>query len=162
MDGLLIISSAFGMFDREIVLLAGGYNTKTVGEDMELVIRMRRYMIEHKLEYAVQYLPDPLCWTEAPESYKILRKQRSRWTRGTIETLWLHRKLFLNPKYKILGLLSYPYWLIYEYLAPIIEFTGLLVSLVLIYFGIFSWTFFSCFYSWSMPLRYVLYDCHFC
>lgn len=145
MDGLLIISGAFGMFDREIVLLAGGYNTKTVGEDMELVVRMRRYMIEHKLQYAVQYLPDPLCWTEAPESYTILRKQRSRWTRGTIETLWLHRKLFLNPKYKILGLLSYPYWLIYEYLAPIIEFTGLLVSLVLIYFGILSWTFFFLF-----------------
>lgn len=145
MDGLLIISGAFGMFDREIVIKSGGYNTKTVGEDMELVVRMRRYMIDHKQEYAVQYIPDPLCWTEAPESYKILRKQRSRWTRGTFETLWIHRKMFFNPKYKILGMLSYPYWLVYEYCAPLIEFTGLLITIVLVFMGIISWFFFFLF-----------------
>lgn len=142
MDGLLLISGAFGMFDREIVLATGGYNTKTVGEDMELVVRMRRYMIENKLPYSVQYIPDPLCWTEAPESYKILRKQRSRWTRGTMETLWIHRKMFLNPKYKVLGMLSYPYWFLYEYLAPIIEFTGLLITVLFVYLGIINWEFF--------------------
>lgn len=142
MDGLLIISGAFGLFDREIVQKCGGYNIKTVGEDMELIVRMRRYMIDNKEEYSVKYIPDPLCWTEAPESYSILRKQRSRWIRGTMETLWIHRRLFLNPKYKILGLLSYPYWLLCEYLAPIIEFLGLLITLLFIYFGILSWTYF--------------------
>lgn len=142
MDGLLLISGAFGMFDKDIALKAGGYNTKTVGEDMELVVRMRRYMIDNKLKYAVQYIPDPLCWTEAPDSFKILRKQRSRWTRGTMETLWIHRSMLFNPKYKILGLLSFPYWLLFEYLAPLIEFSGLLITLLFVYFNILSWHFF--------------------
>ncbi|MFC4815803.1 MULTISPECIES: glycosyltransferase family 2 protein [unclassified Flavobacterium] len=142
LDGLLLISGAFGMFDREIVVKSGGYNTKTVGEDMELVIRMRRYMMDRKMEYAVQYIPDPLCWTEAPESYEILRKQRSRWTRGTMETLWIHRKMFLNPKYKTVGLLSYPYWFLYEYLAPIIECFGLLITILFICLGALKWHFF--------------------
>ena len=142
MDGLLLISGAFGMFDREIVIAAGGYNPKTVGEDMELVVRMRRYMIETKQEYRIQYIPDPLCWTEAPESFQILRKQRSRWTRGTIETLWIHRKMLFNPKYKILGMLSFPYWFLYEFLAPIIEATGLLITFLFACLGILKWSFF--------------------
>lgn len=143
MDGLLLISGAFGMFDREIVLACGGYNTKTVGEDMELVVRMRRYMIEHRQPYSVQYIPDPLCWTEAPETYSLLIKQRSRWTRGTFETLLLHRRIFLNPKYGILGMLSYPYWMLYEYWAPLIEFMGLIITLVFALIGILNWTFFG-------------------
>ncbi|MES2863184.1 MAG: glycosyltransferase [Bacteroidota bacterium] len=142
LDGLLLISGAFGMFDREIVIESGGYNTKTVGEDMELVIRMRRYMMDNKREYAVQYIPDPLCWTEAPESYDILRKQRSRWTRGTMETLWIHRGMFFNPKYKMIGMVSYPYWLVYEYLAPIVECIGLLITLLFVCLGIINWKFF--------------------
>ncbi|MDT0645119.1 glycosyltransferase [Zunongwangia sp. F260] len=145
LDGLLIISGAFGMFDREIAMKSGGYDTNTVGEDMELIVRMRRYMIDHKQPYAVQYIPDPLCWTEAPESYKILGKQRSRWMRGTIETLWTHRKMMFNPKYKTLGLLSYPYWLFFEYYAPLIEFTGLVITIILAALGIISWTFFFLF-----------------
>jgi len=142
MDGLLLISGAFGMFDREIALACGGYNTKTVGEDMELVVRMRRYMIENKQPHTVQFIPDPLCWTEAPEDYSILIKQRSRWTRGTYETLYLHRKICLNPKYGILGLLSYPYWAIYEFWAPLIEFTGLLITLLFVVLGVLNIKFF--------------------
>ncbi len=142
MDGLLLISGAFGMFDKDIAIKAGGYYHKTVGEDMELVVRMRRYMHDHNLPYTVTFIPDPLCWTEAPEDYKILGRQRSRWTRGTMETLWLHREMLLNPKYKILGLLSYPFWLVYEYLAPIIEATGLLFSIFLACMGLINWHFF--------------------
>ena len=143
LDGLLLISGACGMFDRDIVMKTGGYNTKTVGEDMELIVRMRRYMIDNRQEYVVQYIPDPLCWTEAPESYGILRKQRSRWTRGTMETLWIHRRMFFNPKYKVLGLLSYPYWLLYEYLAPIVEFAGLLITILFVCLGILNWQYFA-------------------
>ncbi len=145
LDGLLIISGAFGMFDKDIAIKAGGYDIKTVGEDMELVIRMRRYMIENNLKYSVSYIPNPLCWTEAPETFSILGKQRSRWTRGTMETLWIHRRMFLNPKYKILGLLSVPYWFIFEYLAPIIEFTGLLITFVFAILGILGWSYFLMF-----------------
>ncbi|MFD1605563.1 glycosyltransferase family 2 protein [Flavobacterium artemisiae] len=142
LDGLLLISGAFGAFDKEIALLAGGYDTKTVGEDMELVVRMRRYMLENKLPYTVCYIPDPLCWTEAPEDFKIFKKQRSRWMRGTIETLSFHKKMFLNPKYKLLGMLSVPYWTLFEFLAPGIEFIGLLVTLLFIVFGLLNWHFF--------------------
>lgn len=128
LDGLLLISGAFGMFDKEIAIKSGGYNHKTVGEDMELVVRMRRYMIEHDMKYSVSFIPDPLCWTEAPDNFKIFRKQRSRWTRGTMETLWIHRNMMLNPKYKFLGMISVPYWTVFEYMAPLIEFTGLLIT----------------------------------
>ncbi len=145
LDGLLIISGAFGMFDREIAINAGGYDTNTVGEDMELIVRMRRYMIDNGEDYTVQYIPDPLCWTEAPESYKILGKQRSRWMRGTMETLWKHKKMMFNPKYKLLGLLSYPYWMFFEYYAPIIETIGVLITILLIALGIISWKFFLLF-----------------
>ena len=142
LDGLLLISGAFGAFDKEIALLAGGYNTKTVGEDMELVVRMRRYMLENKIPYGVSYIPDPLCWTEAPEDFKIFKKQRSRWMRGTIETLSLHKKMFLNPKYKLLGMISVPYWTLFEFLAPGIEFIGLVITLVFIVMGLLNWHFF--------------------
>ncbi|WP_348822883.1 glycosyltransferase family 2 protein [Flavobacterium aestuarii] len=142
LDGLLLISGAFGAFDKEIALLAGGYDTKTVGEDMELVVRMRRYMLENKLPYTVRYIPDPLCWTEAPEDFKIFKKQRSRWMRGTIETLSFHRKMFLNPKYKLLGMISIPYWTLFEFLAPAIEFIGLMITVIFIILGMLNWHFF--------------------
>jgi len=142
LDGLLLISGAFGAFDKEIALLAGGYNTKTVGEDMELVVRMRRYMLENKIPYAVSYIPDPLCWTEAPEDFNIFKKQRSRWMRGTIETLSFHKKMFLNPKYKQLGMLSVPYWTLFEFLAPAIEFIGIVITLIFTLFGLLNWHFF--------------------
>lgn len=142
LDGLLLISGAFGAFDKEIALLAGGYSTKTVGEDMELVVRMRRYMLENKIPYTVCYIPDPLCWTEAPEDFKIFKKQRSRWMRGTIETLSIHKKMFLNPKYKLLGMLSVPYWTLFEFLAPAIEFIGLVITVIFLIFGLLNWHFF--------------------
>ena len=142
MNGLLIISGAFGAFDKEIVIKAGGYNPKTVGEDMELVVRMRRYMEEQKQPYLVAYIPDPLCWTEAPATYKILGRQRNRWTRGTIETLKIHRKMFFNPRYGVLGMVSYPYWFFFEFLAPIIEFGGLVAFLLMAILGLVDWPFF--------------------
>jgi len=135
LNALLLISGAFGAFDKEIVVACGGYNHATVGEDMELVVRMRRYMEERRLPYKVTYIPDPLCWTEAPASYKILGRQRNRWTRGTIETLSMHRKMCFNPRYGRLGLLSFPYWLFFELFAPIVEFLGLAASVVIYLFG---------------------------
>lgn len=142
LNGLLLISGAFGAFDKDIVIKAGGYNHKTVGEDMELVVRMRRYMEEQKQPYIVGFIPNPLCWTEAPATFKILGRQRNRWTRGTIETLRFHRVMFFNPKYGLLGMLSYPYWFFFEFLAPIIEFIGFIVFLFFSLFGLVDWTFF--------------------
>jgi len=141
-NALLLISGAFGAFDKEIVIACGGYNHATVGEDMELVVRMRRYMEEKKIPYKVTYIPDPLCWTEAPASYKILGRQRNRWTRGTIETLSMHRKMCFNPRYRILGMLSYPYWLLFELMAPLVEFTGLIGMLIAAALGYINWPMF--------------------
>ncbi len=132
LNGLLVISGAFGLFDKKTAIEVGGYDTKTVGEDMEIIVRMRRYMEEQKVKYRVAYIPDPLCWTEAPDSYKIFISQRNRWTRGTIETLKKHRKIGFNSKYNSLGTISYPYWLIFERIAPIIEVAGLFYFLFLI------------------------------
>lgn len=142
LNGLLLISGAFGAFDRDIVLKAGGYDHSTVGEDMELVVRMRRYMEEQKLPYKVAYIPDPLCWTEAPSTFKILGRQRNRWTRGTIETLKTHRKMFFNPRYGVLGMISYPYWFFFEFMAPVIEFVGFFALLTFAVLGMINWPFF--------------------
>lgn len=139
LNGLLLISGAFGAFDKQIAINAGGYNHNTVGEDMELVVRMRRYMEERNEPYRVTYIPDPLCWTEAPGNTKILGRQRNRWTRGTIETMKFHKKMFFNPKYGLLGMLSYPYWFFFEMLAPLIEFFGMIVFLLLTIFGLINW-----------------------
>lgn len=141
-DSLLIISGAFGFFDREIALAAGGYDTNTVGEDMEIVFRMRRYMHERELPYTVEYIPDPLCWTEVPEEVKIFINQRDRWSRGNLETLTKHKDMFFNPKYGRLGMLSYPYWFFYEWLAPLLEFFGFLSIILFYYLGILNFQFF--------------------
>lgn len=141
LNGLLIISGAIGLFDKNIVIKVGGYDVKTVGEDMELVIRMRRYMYEQNRRFKIVYIPDPLCWTEAPSDLKTLGRQRNRWTRGTIESLWMHKDLFFNPKYGVLGMLSYPYWFFFEWLAPIIEFLGISVVILLALLGHIDWEF---------------------
>ncbi|MFC6860108.1 glycosyltransferase family 2 protein [Zunongwangia atlantica] len=144
-DGLLLISGAFGMFDKQIAIEAGGYNHNTVGEDMELLVRMRRMMREKNIPYKVGFVPDPLCWTEVPQSWEILKRQRNRWTRGTAETLLLHKKMIFNPKYGVLGLLSTPFWLFFEWMAPLIEFSGTVFFIFLLWFGLISWKFFFTF-----------------
>ncbi len=142
LDGLLLISGALGLFDKDVVIGCGGYNNKTVGEDMELVVRMRKYMTRKKIKYQVTYIPDPLCWTEAPSSLKVLGAQRNRWTRGTIGTLFLHWNLFLNPRYGFMGMVSHPYWVFFEWLAPIIELMGILYFIILAILGLPNWSFF--------------------
>lgn len=164
LDGLLLISGALGMFDRETVINAGGYDTNTVGEDMELVVRIRRYMADHDRPYRVEYIPDPLCWTEVPSTINSLARQRSRWTRGTIETLWKHRRLLFNGKYGKLGLMGYPYWLFFEWLAPIMEFIGILIFIFLAVSGKLNLSFFLLllgfvyFFAVSLSIWSVLFE----
>lgn len=155
LNGLLIISGAFGAFDKDIVIKCGGYDHNTVGEDMELVVRMRRYMEEKKEPYRVTYIPDPLCWTEAPSTFEILRRQRNRWTRGTYETLKFHSVMFFNPKYRVLGLISYPYWFFFELCAPIIEFFGFVFLVFQASFGLIEWNFFIAFFAFIISFSYV-------
>lgn len=155
-NGLLLISGAFGLFKRDIAIKAGGYDTNTVGEDMELVTRMRIFMHDRKQKYRVVYIPDPLCWTEAPASYNILKNQRKRWARGTFETLKLHRKLLFNPKYGVMGLLSYPFLLFFEWLAPFVEVMGVLLFITLAVAGKVGWTYFLSMLSFAYAFSFFM------
>lgn len=155
LNGLMLISGAFGAFDKEIAIKCGGYNHKTVGEDMELVVRMRRYMEERGEDYVVTYIPDPLCWTEAPASFTILGRQRNRWIRGTFETLKFHSVMFFNPKYRLLGLLSYPYWFFFELCAPVIEFLGFVFFCIFAWTGFLDWGFFFSFLIFIVCFGYL-------
>ena len=138
---LLIISGAFGIFRRDAVVEAGGFRADTVGEDMEIVTRLHRIYRERGQKYRIVFQPDPVCWTEAPESTKILRNQRNRWQRGTLEALGYHRKMILNPRYGMVGLFAMPYYLIFEALGPILELSGFVVTILALALGLLDWRF---------------------
>lgn len=130
MGGNLIISGAFGLFRRDAILEAGGYVTDTVGEDIELVCRLRRRAVEAGRPGSVVFIPDPVAWTEVPETLTTLGRQRDRWHRGLADTLWRHRRMILNPRYGRMGLIAFPYFLFVELLAPIVEALGVIVTVV--------------------------------
>jgi cellulose synthase/poly-beta-1,6-N-acetylglucosamine synthase-like glycosyltransferase len=128
---LLVISGAFGLFDKRAAVLSGGYATDTVGEDMELVVRMHRRLREQGKEYRIAFVPDPICWTEVPESLRVLRRQRTRWQRGLIDTLVRHRAMIGRPRYGMVGMIALPGFLVFEMLSPLIELSGYLLLPVL-------------------------------
>jgi cellulose synthase/poly-beta-1,6-N-acetylglucosamine synthase-like glycosyltransferase len=125
LGSLLIISGAFGLFRRSLVEAVGGWWTDTVGEDVELVIRLHRYLRERGEDYRIAFVPDPVCWTEAPEDIRTLSRQRRRWQRGLAESLWRHRRVLGNPRYGVLGLVAFPYFVLFELVGPAIEALGL-------------------------------------
>jgi len=108
-NGLLIISGAFGVFRKDVVMAIDGYR-KTVGEDMDLVVRLHRYCCDQKMPYRVHFLPDPVCWTQAPADWPSLLLQRNRWHRGLVETLWHNRGMMGNPRYGLVGMAALPYF----------------------------------------------------
>lgn len=136
-NGLLLVSGGLGMFDKQTVIEAGGYWHKSLGEDMELIIRMRKLMHEKKEKFLIIYIPESLCWTEVPNNMTIFLRQRVRWARGLIQTLYLHKNIFFNPKYGKTGFLIFPYYIFYEFAVPILEIIGLIVLIVdVIFFDI--------------------------
>ena len=132
---VLIISGAFGLFRRESVIEAGGYDTSTVGEDAELVLRLHRLHRETGRPCRITFFPDPICWTEAPGTLKQLVRQRDRWQRGLIEMLSRHRKMLFNRRYGRIGMVAMPYFVVFELLGPIVECVGLLALIVSLVFG---------------------------
>jgi cellulose synthase/poly-beta-1,6-N-acetylglucosamine synthase-like glycosyltransferase len=137
-NSLLVISGAFGLFDKKAAVLAGGYATDSVGEDMELVVRMHRYRRERRQPYRIGFVPDPICWTEVPESWRVLRRQRTRWQRGLIDTLLRHRSMIGRPRYGTVGMVSLPGFLVFEMISPLVELTGYLLLPVLWASGLLS------------------------
>lgn len=144
-NAVLIVSGAFGLFDKQVVIRAGGYRLRTIGEDMELIVRLHRQHLKSRKPYRVAYVPEPLCWTESPESLRVLRCQRMRWQRGLAESLTLHWSLLMHFRSATVGWLAMPFFIAFELLAPLIEVTGYAQLLIGALFGWVSWTVFGVF-----------------
>jgi cellulose synthase/poly-beta-1,6-N-acetylglucosamine synthase-like glycosyltransferase len=144
MKCFLIVSGAFGLFEKRMIREVGGYLTAsnmrkdTVGEDMELVVRIARKASEENLKYRIQYVPMARCYTEVPEERKSLFAQRNRWQKGLIDTLSFHRKMIFNRKYGTNGTIAMPYFFIFEMLGPVLEIQIYLTLIVGLFFGIFD------------------------
>lgn len=128
-NGLVIVSGAFGLFRKDYVIAVGGYRGGYPGEDMNIIIKLHRYMLSHKLPYKVAFCPEAVCWTQAPDSYKIISNQRMRWGRGNLKNMIENRGMLFNPKYKVMGMITMPYNVLFETLNPYFRITGLLALL---------------------------------
>jgi cellulose synthase/poly-beta-1,6-N-acetylglucosamine synthase-like glycosyltransferase len=156
LDATLIISGAFGIFRRSTVVDAGGYATDTVGEDMELVVRLHRHCAEAGIPYRIDFVPDPVAWTECPESLEVLARQRDRWQRGLFQALTRHRRMLFNPKFGTAGMLAFPYFFFLEMLGPIIEFLGYVSFTATILSGRVDWILVAAFLAVAIVLGGVL------
>jgi cellulose synthase/poly-beta-1,6-N-acetylglucosamine synthase-like glycosyltransferase len=158
------VSGGLGLFDKEVAIGAGGYDPLSHAEDMDMTTRMIAYMINYQKPYKVEQVPDTCCWTEGPPSFRVLNRQRTRWARGLFQIFSVHKKYLFNRKFKKLGLISFPYIFIYEFLAPIIEMTGYLVTIYLIIVGGINWDtaylmlFFVYIFGISVSLTTLLYE----
>jgi cellulose synthase/poly-beta-1,6-N-acetylglucosamine synthase-like glycosyltransferase len=123
-NGALVISGAFGVFHKETVIEVGGYRHSTIGEDMELVVRLHRVLSREGRPYSITFAPEPICWTEAPERPSVLKSQRIRWQRGLCESLWLNRELLFSRRGGWAGWVSFPFTLLFECLSPVVECLG--------------------------------------
>lgn len=138
---LMIISGAIGLFRRDIVISIGGYNVSSIGEDMELIVRARRILYDAKIDHRIEFVPDVLLWTEVPSSLRMLYRQRVRWTKGLISSLLYNKKMFLNPRYGRIGMVAFPFWVFYEWFAPIMELLGFIYFIVVFFTIGINWIF---------------------
>jgi len=141
LGGSLVISGAFGLFRKEYLLAIGGYRLESIVEDMDLVIRLHRYLRRQKIAYEISFIPDPVAWTEVPESGRILGRQRERWHRGLIAAVWEYRGMLFNPRYGRVGLVAVPFFALGEMLAPLIEVLGYVVTIVGLAYGVINVSF---------------------
>lgn len=151
-NGNLIISGAFGLFKKDVVVAAGGYDTHTLGEDMELVVRLHVFCRNNQIPYSIRYEPSAVCWSQAPGSLEDLRKQRRRWHLGLFQSLSKHRRMFLSPRFGLVGTVSYLYYLLYELFSPQIEIFGLFTMILAGFAGLLNVSFMIYFY-----LLYAIY-----
>ena len=153
-NGNLIISGAFGLFQKEIVLSIGGYDKNTVGEDFELVSKLHVFCQKNGIDYRIRYIPEAICWTQAPSTLKDLIKQRKRWYTGLVQCMYKYKEMFFNYHYGFLSFISFFYYLFFELLAPFIEIFGLISTILALYFGILNVPFMILFY-----LLYTAFGC---
>lgn len=129
------VSGGLGLFDKEILIEAGGYDPLSHAEDMDMTTRIVSYMINYNKPYKIEQIPLTCCWTEGPTTFRVLNRQRTRWARGLLQIFTVHRKYLFNKKYKKLGLITFPFIFLFEFMAPIIEFSGYLYTLFLLFFS---------------------------
>ena len=136
--GLILISGAFGLFRRDVLVDVGGLDPDSIGEDFELVLRIHRRMRDQRADYRVEFVPEPVSWTEVPSSLKVLRNQRRRWHRGLWETLWQYRGMLFRPRYGRIGFVALPYYWAFELIAPLLEFYGIIVVPLALLLGVIN------------------------
>lgn len=161
-NALVIVSGAFGLFRKSALIKVGGYS-KTIGEDMEITLKMHEYFRKNNLKYKIDFTSDAVCWTQAPDTLKGLKSQRIRWHRGLTDSILKHKKMIFNPKYGIVGMLSMPYFLFVEMLGPVIEMIGYVMFVILIITGtlskFFAFVFFMAFlYGILFSLCAILFE----
>jgi cellulose synthase/poly-beta-1,6-N-acetylglucosamine synthase-like glycosyltransferase len=140
LGGLLIISGAFGIFRKDLLLEAGGMATDCIGEDAELVVRLHRTLAESRTSAEVVFVPEPVAWTEVPSTRRVLRVQRRRWHRGLAEIFVRHRRMLFRPRYGVIGMVTMPWFLFFELLSPVVEVVGLgYFLLLLVFLGVEQW-----------------------
>lgn len=145
-NGNLIISGAFGLFRKDIVVAAGGYDKNTLGEDMELVVKLHAFCRNNKIKYSIRYEPDAVCWSQAPGTLGDLRKQRRRWHLGLYQCMMKYKGMFMNSRYGFIGTISYLYYFLYELFSPQIQLLGLGVTVLAGMTGLLNWPFMIKFY----------------
>jgi cellulose synthase/poly-beta-1,6-N-acetylglucosamine synthase-like glycosyltransferase len=138
LNSVMIISGAFGLFDRQALIDVDGYSPETISEDMELILKLHRRGIDEGDNYRIRYVPDPVCWTEVPEDFNSLRSQRIRWQTGLCESMALNKSLLFDKNGGWLSWLAYPWMVIFEWLGPIIESSGYAFMILGLILGVVS------------------------
>lgn len=156
LNAVPIISGAFGMFRKGVLIAAGGYRNDTVGEDLELTLRLHRWAADHLDRYRIEFVPHPLCWTDVPETRKHLARQRQRWHQGLSEALWMNRGLLFKNR---MGWTSFPAFILFEWLAPVVELAGYVFFVVAWLLGILSWQAFVAFLILSLGMGVLISMC---
>lgn len=136
LGGLILISGAFGLFRRDVVVEVGGLEPGTIGEDFELVMRIHKRLRDEGREYKIEFVPEPVSWTEVPVTVKVLRNQRRRWHRGLWETLWAYRSMLFRPRYGRVGWVALPYYWLFELFAPLLELFGIIIVPLALLLGV--------------------------
>lgn len=151
---LMIISGAFGVFRRDVVVMVGGLDPGCIGEDAELVVRIHHEMRRRRRPYRMVFVAEPVSWTEVPTTRRVLASQRRRWHRGLCEITWKHRGMILNPRYGRIGMLALPYIIAFELLAPVLEIGGFVLLVLGLSLGItdltYAWLFLLVIYGYGL------------
>ena len=147
---LIIISGAFGLYRKSEVVAVGGYDRWSQTEDLELVLKLHHRLRREKRRYRIVFVPDPVCWTEVPTKFRVLARQRNRWHRGLVQSLWRHRGMMFHPRYGVIGCVAIPYFVLFELFGPFIEILGYITVPLAYWVGILNLDFFLLFLVFSI------------